>query len=60
MRGTCGKWLNIAYNFALEHGKVPVRFKDGDDVTNDLVPEFTVTVWVKYVSLMVRDVAFAL
>ena len=51
--GSCGKWLNTSYDFALEYGKVPVRFKDKDDVLNDLMPEFVVTVWVRYVSLMV-------
>ena len=54
MGGVCGKWLNMAYDYALQHGKLPVRFRDSDGVLNDLLPEFTASVWVKYVTLMVR------
>jgi hypothetical protein len=54
MRGVCGKWLNNSYDYAIANNKWPVRFKDRAGVTIDLVMEFTVTVWTKYVSQMVR------
>ena len=53
MPGVCAKWQNQAYDFALSFGKVPCRFKDKDDILNDLIPDFIVCSWVFYVSLMV-------
>ena len=51
--GVCGCWLNTALDYAIEKNKWPVRFKDTRGVLNDLVPEFCLTVWVRYVALMV-------
>ena len=51
--GVCAVWLNGAIDFAIKNNKWPVRFKDANGVSNDMVPDFTVTVWVKYVTKMV-------
>ena len=56
MPGVCAKWQNQAYDFALSFGKVPCRFKDKDDILNDLIPDFIVCSWVFYVSLMVCNI----
>ena len=51
--GCCGVWLNCAMDYTIKNNVWPVRFKDVKGVAHDLVPRFTVTVWVKYVTKMV-------
>ena len=52
LKGVCGKWLNMAIDFAISKNKWGVQFVNdaGDKV--DLVPELMVTVWLRYSSLM--------
>ena len=51
--GVCGVWLNQAYDYAMSLNLIPVRFKDADGVTVDLVLPFTSAVWVAYAACMV-------
>jgi hypothetical protein len=51
--GLAAKWFNIAIDYGCEHNKWPVIFTDDDGDKNDLVMEFIVVVWVRYVSQMV-------
>ena len=53
MKGVCGAWMNAAYDYAISNNKWAVVFRDARGETLDLLTEFTVTVWIKYVSLMV-------
>ena len=50
--GCCGKWVNEALDFAISHNKWPVRFKTQDDKMADMVPEFTLCMWLGYVAKM--------
>lgn len=54
LKGVCGAWMNSSFDFAMEKNKWPVVFKDNNNNTVDLVTETMVTVWIKYVSHMVR------
>ena len=52
LEGLAAKWFNVSLDYATEHNKWPVRFRDGDENKTDLVPEFVVVVWLRYVSQM--------
>ena len=57
--GLCGSRLNEAIDFAIAKNKWPQRFKDLTGSVVNMVPGFTVTAWVKYVSRMVCHTACA-
>ena len=52
--GLCANDVNQSVDFAIQMGKVPVKMKEKDGKIINLCPEFAVTFWCRYNSLMVR------
>ena len=50
--GLCAQWANMSADFAIAHGKHPVKIKGKDGKETNLCPEFASTFWVRYSSLM--------
>ena len=54
LKGTRGKPMNNALDFAVSMNKVCASFKDEEGVTINLVDECIVTSWLGYICEMVR------
>ena len=53
--GLCAQHFNEALDFAISHNLWPVTFTSPDNKKRELVTEFTVGTWSKYISRMVSE-----
>jgi len=50
--GLCAKWCNESVDFAISHNKWAVQFVQDDGAKVNLINEFAVTMWLRYITLM--------
>ena len=52
LRGMAAKWTNEAVDYVMSFNKWCVQFQDASGRKHNLIPEFIVTMWLKYLTLM--------
>ena len=52
LKGMAAKWTNASVDYAMGMNKWCVKFVDAGGHKHNLIPEFIVTMWLKYLTLM--------